>query len=681
MGKSKKIKKIIKIVGISALTIVVIVFTVGVLGFYIITRNTHLDTNKLALSSSTISILDIENSEINSINTLAKPTSIPTHTLNAFVAKEDKRFYSHSGIDLIRIAGAFKNNIKSGAFKEGGSTITQQLIKNTHLSQEKTIKRKLNEIKLSLELEKNYSKDEILNTYLNSIYFGNNIYGIAGASSFYFDKNVEELSIAESAILSGLITAPSLYNPIADITTSKEKAEIVLSVMKKENYISEEEYNQAKEELISMQVTPNLPAGALYSSLATHEALRLLGLESFPISANIVIKTYLDKDLQKNIEENLESVEYKAIFDDGAMSGIGSIVLDNTTGGILAFAGISPHNLETLKRQPASTIKPILVYGPAIEQGIISPATFILDEPINIDGYTPTNANKKYNGWTTVRDNIVRSTNVPAVKILNDVGIQNAIKFASNLGIEFSDTDNNLAIALGGMTNGVSIKELATAYMCLANGGKYADSTFIKEIYINGTCCYTHIPNFSPVMKESTAYLLTNMLKSVAEYGTARNLNSLDFDIASKTGTNAINGINHDGYNASYTTKHTAVCWIGNLGEVESENKPYYNGSLHPTHFVKDIFYSLYKDEKPKDFIIPESVKKVQLDKDLFLDHSLYLADESSTSCVEEYFEISSIPPAKPREEQEYSVISRVNETNENHTFDFLEFIKRHHSW
>ena len=149
------------------------------------------------------------------------------------IAKEDKRFYSHNGIDLVRIAGAFKNNIKSGSFSEGGSTITQQLIKNTHLSQEKTIRRKLNEIKLSLELEKYYSKDEILNTYLNSIYFGNNIYGIAGASSFYFNKNTTELSLAESAILSGLISAPSLYNPIADLSTSKTKASTVLMLMKK----------------------------------------------------------------------------------------------------------------------------------------------------------------------------------------------------------------------------------------------------------------------------------------------------------------------------------------------------------------------------------------------------------------------------------------------------------------
>ena len=681
MGKSRKIKKIIKIITISTLSVIIIVLSIGFLGFYLATKNTKLESEKLLLKSSSLSVLDTAGRDINENSKPISSSSIPAHTINAFIAKEDKRFYNHNGIDLIRIAGAFKNNIKSGTFSEGGSTITQQLIKNTHLSQEKTIKRKLNEIKLSLELEKYYSKDEILNTYLNSIYFGNNIYGIGAASSFYFNKEVADLSLAESAILAGLISAPSLYNPIADLATSKTKASTVLMLMKNENYISDTEYSQALSELENIIVSKNKPTGALYSSFATHEALQILGLKSFPLNSKITIKTYLDNNLQKDMEEELKSVEYKAIFEDSPMSGIGSIVLDNTTGGIVAFAGNSPYNLESLKRQPASTIKPLLVYGPALEKGFISPASFILDEPINIDGYAPHNATKKYDGWKTVRDNIVRSTNVPAVKILNEVGIHDAIEFASSLGIEFTKDDYNLAIALGGMTEGVTIKDLATAYMCLANGGNYTNSTFIKEIYINDSCCYSHKPDFSRVMKESTSFLLTDMLKSVAEYGTARNLNSFKFDIASKTGTNAINGINHDGYNASYTTKHTAVCWIGNLGDVETENKPYYNGSLHPTHFIKSIFSSLYKDIKPEDFLMPESVKKVRLDKDSFLDHALYLADMSSTSYIEEYFELNSIPPVKPREEKEYSVISRVDDNNKSNSFDFMKFIKRHHSW
>jgi len=274
----------------------------------------------------------------------------------------------------------------------------------------------------------------------------------------------------------------------------------------------------------------------------------------------------------------------------------------------------------------------------------------------------------------------VRSTNVPAVKVLNEVGTNYAIDFASNLGIKFEEADNNLAIALGGMTNGTTIKDLATAYMCLARGGNYTNSTLIKEIIIDGIVCYKHFPASSQILKESTAYLLTDMLQSVAQYGTGRFINTLPFEIASKTGTNAISDINHDGWNASYTSEHTAVCWIGNLGEVATENLPYYNGSLHPTHYVKEIFTSLYESTHPADFVMPDSVKAVNLDKDLYLDHQLFLADNSSTDFVTEVFEINSIPQPKPRNTQEISLLENANNGNNDH-LNFIEFIKRHGFW
>jgi len=680
MGKSKKIKKIIKLFVIGGMVAILLSVFVGLGSFALITANASLDESKLKIDTSALTLLDTLDKEINTFNATTDTSQLQSHTINAFIAKEDKRFYKHSGIDPIRMAGAFKNNIKSNSFSQGGSTITQQLIKNTHLSQEKTLVRKLNEIKLSLELEKLYSKEEILDTYLNTIYFGNNIYGIRSASSFYFDKKVEDLSIAESAILSGLISAPSVYNPVADLSVSKQKAKIVLDLMEEQKYISAAEKQDAIEELKTISVSPTTTVGALYCSFATHEALQILGYENFPTNANIIIKTYMNSDLQKTMEDTLQKEEYKAIFDGNTMSGIGSIVLDNATGGIIAFAGNSPHNLMELRRQPASTIKPLVVYGPALEKGLISPATFVLDEPINFEGYAPTNATKKYHGWTTVRDNIVRSTNVPAVKVLNEVGTNYAIDFASNLGIKFEEADNNLAIALGGMTNGTTIKDLATAYMCLARGGNYTNSTLIKEIIIDGIVCYKHFPASSQILKESTAYLLTDMLQSVAQYGTGRFINTLPFEIASKTGTNAISDINHDGWNASYTSEHTAVCWIGNLGEVATENLPYYNGSLHPTHYVKEIFTSLYESTHPADFVMPDSVKAVNLDKDLYLDHQLFLADNSSTDFVTEVFEINSIPQPKPRNTQEISLLENANNGNNDH-LNFIEFIKRHGFW
>ena len=681
MAKFVKLKKILKIFGLIGLGFFILT-TIFCGGTYLfVTANTNLDNTKLQPTHNKIIILDDQGNEINSHSGYNDSTLIPTHTLNAFIAKEDKRFYKHNGIDIIRIFGALKNNIRAKSSVEGGSTITQQLIKNTHLSQEKTISRKLKEIKLAQELEQNYSKDEILDTYLNSIYFGNNLFGIRSASSFYFDKKVENLSIAESAILSGLISAPSVYNPISNLNLSKQKAKMVINLMTEQGYISALEQQSAIQELNNLTISKKTNIGALYLSFATHEALEILGLETMPQNSQIVIKTYLNHNLQSCMENTLKTAVYKAKDLSGITSGIAGAVLDNSTGGIVAFCGDSKYNLLELKRQPASTIKPILVYGPAIENNLISPASFILDEPINIDGYAPQNATKQFKGWTTIRDNIVRSTNIPAIKILNQTGINKSKEFASRLGIQFDQDDDNLALALGGFKYGVTVKDMATSYMALARGGNYIDSTFIKEIIINGNICYKHTPHGTQVMKDSTAYLLTDMLKSVATYGTGRNIQGLNIPIASKTGTNAIDGINHDGWNISYTTEHTAICWTGNLGPVADHSSTQFNGSLYTTYFVKDIFKNLYSTHKPLDFTMPTTTQRIKLDKNLYDNHQLYLADEYSSDYTTEVFATDNLPPKKSRTALENNFVYTPSTSNQDIFFDYRKLIKKYGTW
>ena len=682
MAKYVKLKKFIKIFAIICLTFVLGGIAIGTGTYLIVTANTNLDTTKLETKQSGITILDNEDNPINFSFGTTDDTPIPNHTLNAFIAKEDKRFFKHHGIDIIRIAGALKTNLTKGDTVEGGSTITQQLIKNTHLSQEKTIKRKLKEIKLSKELEQTYSKDEILDTYLNSIYFGNNIFGIKGASSYYFNKQVKDLSIAESAILAGLISAPSVYNPVANIELSKQKAKIVLNLMEEQEYISQEEKQKALTELDFLSVTPKSEIGGLYLSFVSEEATKLLNLDTLPSSKNIIIKTYMNSALQKAMEERLQSQEYKAKDLGSTMPGIASIVLDNNTGGIIGFVGESRYNLMELKRQPASTIKPLLVYGPAIENNLISPSSFILDEPININGYTPHNATNNYYGWTTVRDNIVRSTNIPAVKILHETGIETSKNFASRLGINFDPEDNNLALALGGFNSGVTVKDLATAYMAIARGGSFTSSTFIKEIIIDNKTCYKHNPIGVQVMKNSTAYLLTDMLKSVAEYGTGRNIKGLNLKVASKTGTNAINGINHDGWNVSYTTEHTALCWTGNLNAVSETSSVQYNGSLYPTYFVKDIFAELYKNYTPKDFIMPNTVTQVKLDKDYYDKHLLYMTDDAN-NFITEVFALDNLPPYIDPIIKSIDLHKELglNSSNSQEVIDYTKFIHKYGIW
>lgn len=683
---TKKLKKRHTVLKKCLITLTVLV-VLGIFsvwgGFLFITRNANLDSSKLYNKpSNNVVILSSSSAPLRESSSV-KDCAISTITKNAFIAKEDKRFYSHKGIDYIRILGALKANIKAKEYAQGGSTITQQLIKNTHLTNDKTIKRKLEEIKLATKLEKELSKDEILNLYLDTIYFGNGQTGLFEASKFYFNKSPDKLSLGESALLSGIISAPSVFNPIANEKLSKEKAHIVLSSMEKEGYISASEKAKAMVEINNFTFENKQTSASVYSSLAEQEALEILNLDKFPTGSKIVIKTYLNSALQDEVSDLTESEYTKALNAGGTTPGIASMVVENSTGGIIAFSGISRHNLYTLKRQPASTIKPILVYAPAFELNAMSPASFVLDEPISINGYTPQNATKKFYGNTTIRDNIVRSTNVPAVKILNEVGIENAKNIASKLGVTFDKNDNSLALALGGLNKGITLTELAGAYTTFANGGEYAPITFIKEIYVNDICVYSHKPQFERVLSKETSYLITDTLKSTAEYGTARKLNALNLPIASKTGTNYVNGKNIDGFNVSYTTKHTILSWIGELEGENTNSDSIYNGSTYPTLLVKNIVAFLYKNTKPADFTMPISVKEVNLDLDEYKKGNLFLADEYSNGTIKEVFNADNLPSKRKQEFSPWdlSFLYTPSQETPNLTPKYTDLIKKYGLW
>lgn len=683
MAKSVKIKKIIKTIGLFAVILLVLGAGVCFCTYGILTKNARLDLSLLSKKNTPFCYLDKNNKKISSTFSTVDIKDLPAHAINAFIAKEDKRFFDHDGVDVIRMIGALKNNIKNLSIVEGGSTITQQLIKNTQLSSEKTLKRKLNEIKLSKELEKTYSKEEILSAYLNTIYFGNNLFGISSASSFYFDKEVKDLTIAESAILSGLISAPSVFNPVTNLDVAIKKGEMVVNLMAEQNYITESEKHTALLELNNFSTSKNNMVGAMYISYATSEALEILGLESFPSNKSISIKTFMDTTLQKQIEEMVENNEYKANDLGGTMSDIASIVIDNATGGIMAFGGKSKYDLLTLSRQPASTIKPLLVYGPALEKNLISPASFVLDEPININGYSPNNATKTTEGWTSVRDNLSRSTNIPSVKILNQTGIEESKAFASRLGIKFGSGDNNLAIALGGLESGITIKDLADAYSTLSRGGNRVKTGFVDEIIIDGVRIYKKSTTTTKVMKDSTAYLLTDMLKTAAETGTARRVSIGGIQIASKTGTNGIGGINHDGFNISYTTEHTVACWMGNTGKVLNFSSSQFNGGLYPTYFVRDIMKSLYTNHKPSDFFIPESVETIKLDKESYNNFKIVrLPQNSSREYITEVFSKDNLPEVGNEWVLGFEEVEKATiKSNPSQTIVYPTFIKRYGTW
>ncbi len=635
----KRFKKFIKIVSISLVFIFISALISSASFFFVTTNGLALDTEKLEESSSqtNLQIFDYKNNLIIPSSSNYIPlTKLSSDTKNAFISAEDKRYYSHKGIDYIRIGGAIISNIKNRSFSEGASTISQQLIKNTQLSSEKTIKRKLKEISLTKKLEKEYSKEQILEMYLNNIYFGNGCYGVENASRHYFNKSASELSLAESALLAGTINAPSVYDIENHTEVAIKRRNLILSLMKKYKKISESDYNKAIIEPVSLNIIKLANNNYLYNEILEEACKKLKTTENNIKNKKVKIYTNVNLDLNNKITETISN-NYKNLQNS---TNISAIVVENHSNKIISVIG----NKQVLasKKQPGSTIKPVLVYAPAIEKGMISPATKILDEKINISGYSPENADKKYHGYVSVRESLKNSYNIPAVKILNELGIKNAHSFANKLNINFENSDNNLAIALGGFTNGVTLKTLCDAYTAFADNGKFAVSSYITKIDDNnGKTIYHSSNEKSSVMSESTAYLITDMLKDCAKSGTAKRLRDFDFEIASKTGTvgEAGSKLNSDAYNICYTSEHTIISYVGGKNMNES-----INGATYPTLISKNILELLYKNTSPKNFDIPSSVSKISINKNDY-DNNIISQTEQSNNSITEIFSKSNLPP------------------------------------
>lgn len=608
-------------------TFFVVLTALIAVGLYITSIYTNAQTislneEKLSAQSLTIEVYDSQNKplkEDNEINkNYVKLSLVPKHCQDAFLSIEDKNFYKHSGVNYKRIAKAFLNNIKSRKLKEGASTITQQLVKNTLLSSEKTLERKIKEIALAKKLEKKYTKDEILEKYLNIIYFGNNCYGIENASKYYFSVDAKNLSIAQSALLAGIIKSPAKYSPLKNSENCLKRRNLVLSEMYKDNKISSEQYALAKNSDLKINIS-TIVKNKLnsYSQASIDEAEEILQMPARQIALKgYKLYTYQESEKQTALNQALSS--------QNLISDYGGIVIDNEKLGICAYLGKSNYKVLESLRQPGSTIKPILVYAPALDKDIIYPCTQILDEKTVIAQYAPKNVGGVYHGYVSASDALAKSINIPAVKILSYVGIENAKDYAESMGIEFDNMDDSYALALGGMTFGVNLKQLANAYTTFANGGEYGKARFISFITDkNGKLVYVNHPHTKKVMREDSAYLLTNMLTNSVKNGTARKLNEFD-NVASKTGTVGKSGSNQnlDAWNVSYTKAQTIGVWIGNL-----DNNPIdYAGGNQPTNVVKSYFENV-KDTS--QFVRPSSIVERAIDStELNENHRIVLAND-----------------------------------------------------
>ena len=581
-----------------------------------------LDEEVLLSPSVNVAVFDSQNNPIKEYNEIhsayAKIDSLNKHTLDAFISVEDKTFYSHKGVNYKRILKAFLNNIKSAKIKEGASTITQQLVKNTQLTNEKTLKRKINEIALAKKVENKYTKDQILEMYLNVIYFGNNCYGIENAANYYFSKSATDLSLEESCTLAGIIKSPYKYSPIKNYENSLKRRNLVLNEMQKDGKISQADCVLSKSKPIELNInTEKKNKLNSFSQAALDEAEEILNLPARQIALNeYKIYTYQDPEKQKALEEAFASMD---ISSDSA-----GILIDNDKHAVSAFVGKSNYKILDCKRQPGSSIKPILVYAPALNEDIIYPCTQLLDEKTTIADYSPKNVNNSYAGYVSARESLSKSINIPAVKILSYVGIEKAKSYAEDLGITFDEKDDSYTLALGGMTYGVNILQLASAYSCFANNGYFSSPKFVHFIADkNDKIIYINNPSSRKILRDDCCFMLNDMLKTCAQTGTAKKLSSLNIDIASKTGTvgKPNSKKNLDAWNVSYTKDQVCAVWLGNL-----DNSPIdYTGGNQPTQIVKNYF------EKVNDnstFIVPSSITEKNIDLiELNENHRVVLAN------------------------------------------------------
>ena len=599
------------------LVISICLFTAAVslfVSYAAMTAGAKLDAEKLNLAARTVVIYDAEGNRLENASLTSGRANIAVedlhdYTINAFIASEDREFYSHNGLNYKRILKAMMRNITSLKFKEGASTISQQLIKNTHLSGEKTIKRKLKEIKLTRQLEKKYTKDEILGMYLNTIYFGHNCYGLNSAAKFYFDTEAKDLTLNQSAVIVGLLSSPNNYSPYKNMEKCVKRRNLVLKSMLECNFITEDEYEQNIAMPIEAAGEKRSSACSDYVSMVLEE-LSETGLDPYDSGTKLNIYTGLNRDIQSEAEKMQCPTD-------------AAIVVRNADGSIAAYRS----DIGSARRQIGSAAKPIFVYAPAIEEKKLHLFSKIDDSAVNYGGYCPENYDKKYHGQVTVEDSIKYSYNIPAVKALNMLGTDKAAEYAEKMGILLADDDKNLALALGGMKDGMTLKELTDCYSVFANGGDFTKSHFINEIKNDsGETIYCAPHSKNAVFSKGCCSLINHALKNTALEGTGKKLKNLNFDVAAKTGTCGTAEGNTDAYAVAYTSEKIISVWLGD----RANNKLSITGGNDCTKIAEKILSEIYKDNAPPPLDVTSGIKNIQIDRTEYEKNgNILLADDN----------------------------------------------------
>lgn len=559
-----------------------------------------------------------------------KIEEIPDHVKNAVIAIEDHRFYEHDGVDLVGISRAFVKNVKAGSIVEGGSTITQQLTKNALLSTEKTYKRKLEEFFLAREIEKQYSKDEIMQMYLNRIYFGNGSWGIKRAAMGYFGKDVKDLSISEAAMIAGLIKAPSSLDPYKNYDKAIERRDMVLQMMNTHGFITDEEFKKASDEKVALNEDGGDPLRGQYPYYVDHvidEAIKKYGLSQEEIlTGGLQIYTELDVTMQSAVEATYAKDEIFPKGTDKQIVQSGATLIDPKTGGIRALVGgrgehvFRGYNRATqLKAQPGSTMKPLAVYAPAIEEDW-DVTDMLKDEELELQDYKPENYNGEYKGEVPMYEAVQDSLNVPAVWLLNEIGIVKGMESVKKFGITLDpQKDRQLGLALGGLNTGVSPVDMAEAYSAFANAGERHEAHAITKIVDKqGNTIAEWEGKKSEVISKETAEKMTTMLLNVVQEGTGKGAQIPGRELAGKTGSTQvpIEGIKgtKDQWFVGYTPQLVGAVWVG-YDKTDKEHFLTTTSSEGAALVFKDFMSEALKDTKAVSFNVPPISKYVEEQK------------------------------------------------------------------
>jgi penicillin-binding protein 1A len=566
------------------------------------------DPDKLAPVESSV-VLDAQDKLFTTLHaeedrTVVSIEDIPDTVKNALVAMEDKRFYDHPGIDILGMVRAVYY-MALGKGLQGGSTITQQLAKMAFLTPQRTPKRKVQEAFLALQLERDFTKDEILEMYLNRMFLGHSANGVEAAAEYYFGKSVKDLDLAESALIIGLVPSPNAYSPYRNPEKAKERQRLVLESMLAEGYIDQTQFDSAVAEELVFKERPKavdaIHPAPYFTDYVIEQVAGILESQGYSVEnaynkiyeGGLVIRTTIDPKAQQVAEETLTNVFLKEVTPKlpGGKDYVNSLnvvepqgavlLMDASSGAIKAMVGGRSYNPDKLNRtvettrQPGSSMKPLVVYGPAITRFGYTAGSVIDDAPVIYPSndpakpWIPENYERKYFGLTTIRRAVERSQNVVAVKLLDQIGVRAGIDFAKQLGITTlvesgSIHDINLPTALGGVTNGVKMVDMVRAYGVFANKGIRAEPHTIRTIETkDGQILYQAQDQRTVVIDPAAAYMMTNILQGVIDRGTAASIRSTvgyQGPMAGKTGTT---DNNRDAWFVGFTPDTVGAVWIG----------------------------------------------------------------------------------------------------------------------